>query len=254
MTGSEVVFDGASSRDDWGLTISSVELRMPEPKTASVDVPGSDGALDLSEALAGGPTYGTRRLAVEFRKDHPSRAAAVATAAAVAAAVHGRRMRIEVPDYPGGWLRGRCSVSATYLPSNTVRLRVEAECDPYVLTGSRSATLPPGQPSLSDGFVAHPGEGFALGAGTIEASFAEPDAYYTAAARALDVHAAGTANLLDASACPVRLMAAREDLAYTKSTVMGLSGQRVAFGETATTWTERAVSAKIGRASCRERV
>ena len=51
--------------DDWRLKLRSLVIGFPEAKTNTVDVPGADGLLDLSEAL-GAVRYGNRELEMIF--------------------------------------------------------------------------------------------------------------------------------------------------------------------------------------------
>ena len=57
-----VSFDDMHSYTDWGLRLKEVKIGIPEAKTVYVDVPGSDGSLDLTEAQNGGVKYGMRTL------------------------------------------------------------------------------------------------------------------------------------------------------------------------------------------------
>ena len=38
---------------DWNLILLSVDIDFPNPKTETVDIPGTDGELDFSEVLTG---------------------------------------------------------------------------------------------------------------------------------------------------------------------------------------------------------
>lgn len=63
-----VTFDGKHSFRDYGLLPTSAPvISPPKVNTYYVDVPGSDGSLDLTEALTGYPTYGDRNGVFNFQ-------------------------------------------------------------------------------------------------------------------------------------------------------------------------------------------
>ena len=59
MTG--VKFDNIHSVNDLGLSLSTVEITPPEPKTYIIEIAGADGSLDLTEALTGDVKYKIQR-------------------------------------------------------------------------------------------------------------------------------------------------------------------------------------------------
>ena len=64
-----VVFGNKDSWKDWHLIPSSRPVFvMPEVKTNFVDIPGSDGGIDLSEVLSGYPVYKNRNGSFKFPK------------------------------------------------------------------------------------------------------------------------------------------------------------------------------------------
>lgn len=65
-----VTFGDKNSWDEWALMpvkAGRIEFATPEVKRESVEVPGADGELDLSEVLTGYPTYENRRGSIKFR-------------------------------------------------------------------------------------------------------------------------------------------------------------------------------------------
>lgn len=252
MIESECTFGDVGTHRDWGCRLISVETQPPEPKTVTVEVPGADGVLDLTEALTGGVTYGERVIDIRLSRECSSRLEAVGLASKAASQVHGKRLRIRIPDRPTSFFVGRCEVSHEIAPSHRVVLSVRAKCDPFAYAGEGSAELAPTQPSVSRGLIAHPGPSFALGAGSVEARFAKPD-YYTTVSRALRLYAAGGRNLLDISQCSVRLLTAeggsspKGPYSWAPSGVMRQSGQRVSMGGLSKAWAHRVAVAVDGR-------
>ncbi len=253
MTNSECEFGSIGTYRDWGCRLVSVEAQPPSPKTVTVEVPGADGALDLTEALTGGVTYGQREVSVRLSRECSTRLEAVGVASRASADVHGKRLRIRIPDRPTSYFVGRCEVSHEIAPSHRVVLTVKAVCDPFAYAGEGSVALAPTQPSVSEGLIAHPGAAFAMGAGSFEARFAEPR-YYTTVSRAVRLYAAGGRNLLDISQCSVRLLTAEGGSSpkgpydWVASSVMRQSGQRVSMGSLAKGWAHRVAVSVDGRA------
>ena len=62
-----VIFGEKNSWDDWHLIPTSRPVfNPPKPKLKTVDVPGGDGLLDVSELLTGYPVYENRTGSIEF--------------------------------------------------------------------------------------------------------------------------------------------------------------------------------------------
>lgn len=53
---------GSNAISQYGFYLEDADLGSPEPQTAYVEVPGRNGALDMSEAITGYPTYNNRTL------------------------------------------------------------------------------------------------------------------------------------------------------------------------------------------------
>lgn len=68
MLGATIVVDNEKKHTwtDWGLKWTSIEISSPNPKTYRVDVPFSDGSIDLTEALVADVKYENRNIKLEF--------------------------------------------------------------------------------------------------------------------------------------------------------------------------------------------
>ena len=84
---SNIRFGTKWARADYGLIVAPYVIPMPEPQTSFVDIPGRDGALDLSEAF-GAVRYTDRIIPLTLY----ARAPFDAQISAFAADVHGRHM------------------------------------------------------------------------------------------------------------------------------------------------------------------
>lgn len=98
--------------DDWHiLPTSRPVFTPPEPKTTYVDIPGGNGALDLSESLTGYPTYNDREGEFTFRvmndyglwSDRYSE---------IMEYLHGRRLYAVLEDDPNWFYDGRFNVES----------------------------------------------------------------------------------------------------------------------------------------------
>lgn len=137
--------------DAAGIYLSALDDKMPAVKTITVNVPARDGALDLTESVAGRPLYGNRRIDMTISitaSDHP---AAVQAVRAMRRAIHGVMCRVETPDniLPGnppvqGWYVGRVSLGAVTYPGEAAVVKLTVDADPWVYYGTATTTLEAG--------------------------------------------------------------------------------------------------------------
>ena len=107
------------------------------PNAYDVDVPGLDGALDLSEALTGRVGYQTRDFSAEFIViDARNRWDALYSE--ILDTLHGQRVQIILDEDPGYAYTGRVTMNAVESDRKTATISLKAVCDPYKLeiTGS----------------------------------------------------------------------------------------------------------------------
>lgn len=62
---SGIWFDEVHTCKDWGLKLISMAIPMPETKTNYLEIPGANGAVDLTEVLTGDASYNNRE-GIEF--------------------------------------------------------------------------------------------------------------------------------------------------------------------------------------------
>lgn len=112
-----VTFGDKKSYDDWGLILTEYpNIEPPEPRTYSVEVPGGNGSVDLTEAF-GGVTYEDRKLefkfkAVKQRDDVPL------LLQKIQAALHGKRMQIVLDSDPEYYYDARVTVDGYEMSGN----------------------------------------------------------------------------------------------------------------------------------------
>lgn len=145
---SGVVFD-SFQRNTW---LSSLVEDMPEVRTSFLEIPASDGSIDLTEAIANRPLY-TRRH-VEITVSHWAHSFAQATewAHAVAREIHGRELMIETPSTRAllGYYQGRVTVETDFSLKPAVILTIKAECAPWIFYGNVEIELTPGTTTSID--------------------------------------------------------------------------------------------------------
>jgi hypothetical protein len=145
---------GADLYERFGMAVTDgFELSPPEPVTHTVDVPGRNGALDLTEALSGDVTFSNRKMAFELLWVGDAMAGFEAAKTALSNYLHGRRLAFTWSLDPGYEYTGRFSLTgySSGIDYGTVSLEVDA--DPYKIKGPMSASLeaPGGTAALSCG-------------------------------------------------------------------------------------------------------
>ena len=134
--------------DAAGAFLSELDEKMPAVKTIAVNVPARDGALDLTESVAGRPLYGNRRIDMTISitaSDHP---AAVVAVRAMRRAIHGVMCRVETPDNiltgnppVQGWYVGRVALGAVTYPGEAAVVKLTIDANPWVYYGTGTVTL-----------------------------------------------------------------------------------------------------------------
>jgi phage-related protein len=144
---SNIRFGTKWARADYGLIVAPYVIPMPEPQTSFVDIPGRDGALDLSEAF-GAVRYTDRIIPLTLY----ARAPFDAQISAFAADVHGRRMNVIFDRDPIYYYDARITVEDVERHAGYCELSLKCRARPYKLehfetsitvlpTGSATMTL-----------------------------------------------------------------------------------------------------------------
>lgn len=113
-------------------TLASWSISASEYHENFLDVPGRDGALDLSAALTNGaPTYHSRTLTVKLECSEGTRLEREAAINTMTNWLDGWRQDIVLPDDPGHYITGRVSVAKEYNDNAHAAVTVTAVCDPW---------------------------------------------------------------------------------------------------------------------------
>lgn len=125
-----VTFGTKHSYTDLDLILSSKEIGMPEPKTETVDIPGADGELDLSETLSDEIKYKNRELKFTFTLLNALKRWSTKLSE-VNNYLHGKKMRVIMDDDASFYYYGRCTVDS-YASSKTLgTIIIKVDAKPY---------------------------------------------------------------------------------------------------------------------------
>ena len=118
------------------VLLDGYTLSPPEPKTTTVEIPGRDGVLDLTESLIGDVSYGNRSMTFTFLIVDLEQFEVVKTQ--VSNALHGRKFNFEMTMDPGYTYTGRFKITsythmATWNHGICGFIEVEIDADPYKL-------------------------------------------------------------------------------------------------------------------------
>ena len=142
---SDIRFGTIWARADYGLIVAPYVIPMPEPQTNFVEIPGRDGALDLSEAF-GTIRYADRIIELTLY----ARAPFDALVSALAADVHGRRMNVIFDRDPTYYYDARVTVDDVERHVGYCGLSLECRAKPYKLEHFETAitVLPTGSATV----------------------------------------------------------------------------------------------------------
>jgi len=143
---SDIRFGMKWARADHGLIVAPYVIPMPEPQTNFVEIPGRDGALDLSEAL-GSVGYADRVIELTLYALAPFDT----MISAFAAEVHGRRMNVIFDRDPTFYYDARITIEDVERHWGYCELSLECRAKPYKLEQFETAitVLPAGTATVT---------------------------------------------------------------------------------------------------------
>lgn len=147
-------FGAFHSYDDFRLILSKKEMGSPTVKVQKVDIPGADGALDLTDFF-GEPKYEDVTHRFDFSTAYPQEEF-ISQFTTVKNAIHGKKMRVVLDDDPLFFWIGRCHVSGFTSENGIGTISVECDCQPWkykqeqtviaqVISGTNTITLTNGR-------------------------------------------------------------------------------------------------------------
>lgn len=143
-----VKFGTFHTYDDFGLVLSEKEIKSPTPKIKQIEVEGSDGVLDMTEAF-GGVKYNNRSLSFTFTYPYISTEEDfLELFTTVQNAIHGQKMNVVLDDDLEHYYFGRVSVNEWKSEKKMGKIVIEVDAEPYkmmveetVVTRSVSGSL-----------------------------------------------------------------------------------------------------------------
>ena len=124
-----ITFGNLHSYNALRLILNAKEIGTPEPKVETIDIPGSDGVLDLTEFF-GSVKYNNRQLSFEFSTIVPQYQF-MSVFSNVQNALHGQKMKIILDSDPEWYYMGRITVSEWKADRRVGLLRIDCDCEPF---------------------------------------------------------------------------------------------------------------------------
>lgn len=126
-----ITFGDKNTWDDWKiLPTERPVFAPPKPKTTYIDIPGGNGALDLSEPLTGYPIYENRTGSFTFRvmNDYVEWHERYTE---IMEYLHGRSMNAILADDPNYFYKGRFTVDSWASGDTWSQITIGYTVDPY---------------------------------------------------------------------------------------------------------------------------
>ena len=143
---SDIRFGTKWAHADYGLIVAPYAIPLPEPQMNFVEIPGRDGALDLSEAF-GTIRYADRIIPLTLY----ARAPFDTLISSFAADVHGRRMNVIFDRDPTYYYDARVTLEDVERHVGYCELSLECRAKPYKLEHFETAitVLPTGSATVT---------------------------------------------------------------------------------------------------------
>ena len=126
----DVIFNNdKSAYDDWNIVLTGANVPLPVPKTATVDIKGADGVLDLSEVLTGDVTYNNRVITLNF--DMLNDSDYYTLISNIANYLHGRNVTVRFTNDDDFYYIGRASINQWECVKRIGKIVIHVDCDPY---------------------------------------------------------------------------------------------------------------------------
>jgi hypothetical protein len=140
-----VTFGEKNTWDDWHIVPSTRPVfAPPSVKTKTVDIPGGDGLIDLSESLTGYPVYNNREGSMEFIVVNNSydivddQYAWYDVYSTIMDYLHGQQLIARLEDDKNYFYRGRFSVSDWKSDKSYSTITIDYNVEPYKWNNQKS--------------------------------------------------------------------------------------------------------------------
>ena len=126
-----VTFGDKNTWDDWHLIPESRPVLLPpDMKTTYVDIPGTDGHADFSEALTGAMMYKNRTGSLKFFVENGFKDWAILYSE-IMNYLHGQQMKVYLEDDPSFYYEGRFNVNTWKSEEHRSEIYIDYDIYPY---------------------------------------------------------------------------------------------------------------------------
>lgn len=133
-----IEFGDKNTWEDWHLIPTSRPVvSPPSPKTQSVEIPGANGQIDMTEALTGYPLYSNRTGSFEFIVVNDTYSLVeyhedwAEVYSEISNYLHGRKMKMVLEDDPDWYYEGRFAVNAWKSGDHFSNITIDYNVDPF---------------------------------------------------------------------------------------------------------------------------
>lgn len=133
-----ITFGDKNTWDDWHLVPSSRPVfNPPSVKTKTLDIPGGDGVIDLTESLTGYPVYNNRSGSIEFIvlndfcQPVDTHEEWYETYSKIMDYLHGQEMKAILDDDKEYYYEGRFTVNSWKSDKNYSKITIDYSVGPY---------------------------------------------------------------------------------------------------------------------------
>ena len=131
MNTTGIKFGNYHSYKQWKLRLKALEIEFPDEKTVKIDVEGSDGILDLTEAVNGSVRYKNRTLHFVFDARNNDYRHWTWLISDIANKLHGQKRRITLDFDPEYYYVGRCHINTAKTNEVKSEIAIDCDCEPF---------------------------------------------------------------------------------------------------------------------------
>ena len=126
-----ITIGGKNTWDDWRLVPASRPVfNPPAQKVKTLEIPGGDGVIDLSQSLTGYPVYQNRTGSIEFIVMNDFKPWHMAYSD-IMDYLHGQKLRAVLEDDPEYFYEGRFTVNVWKSEKDWSRITIDYDVGPY---------------------------------------------------------------------------------------------------------------------------
>ena len=126
-----ITIGGKNTWDDWRLVPASRPVfNPPAQKVKTLEIPGGDGVIDLSQSLTGYPVYQNRTGSIEFIVMNDFKPWHMAYSD-IMDYLHGQKLRAVLEDDPEYFYEGRFTINVWKSEKDWSRITIDYDVGPY---------------------------------------------------------------------------------------------------------------------------